>query len=75
MSTNEEILSDAIQKWPGRDDDQLAKLTGISPRQQVNQIANSLESKGKVRRVIGSAGKLVNYWVEGAVPSTIREGN
>ena len=45
------------------DDDQLARRTGISPRQAVNQICRSLETAGVLRRHVGSDGKIVNQLI------------
>ncbi len=47
------------------DDDQISDLTGIKPRQQVNQICRRLENHGMLRRSTGVTGKIVNYLVEG----------
>ncbi len=58
--TNEEKLLEYIRLHPGKDDDELARLTGIKPRQQVNQICNRLEKKGYLVRENGPLNKLVN---------------
>ena len=42
------------------DDDELARRTGISPRQAVNQVCRALEREGTLSRVPGPRGKLVN---------------
>ena len=42
------------------DDDELSRRTGIKPRQTVNQICNQLRLEGRLRRVAGPDGKIVN---------------
>ena len=42
------------------DDDELARLCGIQPRQQVNQICLRLEAEGDISRTVGPTGKVVN---------------
>jgi hypothetical protein len=46
------------------DDDELSAATGISPRNQVNQICNRLARDGRIVREPGVNGKLVNRLVE-----------
>jgi hypothetical protein len=58
--TNEERLLEFIRKHPGKDDDELALMTQIEPRQQVNQICNRLAKKGVLVREKGPKNKLVN---------------
>jgi hypothetical protein len=48
------------------DDDELARRTGIEPRQSVNQVCRQLAGDGVLRRYVGPSGKVVN---ELAVPS------
>ena len=49
--TNREELFDAIQDHPeGLDDDDLSRLTGIRPRQQVQQLCNQLAATKRIRR-------------------------
>jgi len=60
-TTNEERIIARLLDRPGLDDDELSKATGISPRQQVNQICRRLESRGLVRREPGAHGKIVNF--------------
>ncbi len=59
MGRREQLLA-AIRRWPGLDDDELSRLTEITPRQQVNQLARKLVADGSVRRRPGLDGKLVN---------------
>ncbi len=50
-----------LNNRPGLDDDELSRVTGVAPRQQVNQICRLLESRGLLRREKGPRGKIVNY--------------
>ena len=57
--TNKEEIFDLINKHPeGLDDDDIAEMTGIQPRQQVQQLCNQLaDSKRIRRRSVEKAGK------------------
>src|SRR5437899_10960594 len=64
--TNKEEIFDLIQKHPeGVDDDDISKMTGIEPRQQVQQICNQLASVKRIRRESvekgGKRGKIQNF--------------
>lgn len=64
MTTLAERILEAIRFAP-LDDDVLAKRLGVSQRQSVNQVARRLAADGRLRRYVGSGGKLVN-----ALPDT-----
>lgn len=49
------------------DDDELARRTGISPRQTVNQICRRLEAEGVLVRHSGPDGKIVNELTQPSV--------
>ena len=57
--TNKEEIFDLISGHPeGLDDDDIAELTGIQPRQQVQQLCNQLADSKRIRRQsVGKAGK------------------
>ena len=57
--TNREEIFDLISNHPeGLDDDDIAEMTGIQPRQQVQQLCNQLaDSKRIHRHSVGKAGK------------------
>src|SRR5436309_13873250 len=59
VMTNKEEIFDLIQKHPeGLDDDDISKMTGIEPRQQVQQLCNQLASVKRIRREsVDKAGK------------------
>jgi hypothetical protein len=49
--TNKEDVFDLIQKHPeGLDDDDICAMTGITPRQQVQQLCNRLAASNRIRR-------------------------
>jgi hypothetical protein len=57
--TNKEEIFDLINKHPeGLDDDDIAEMTGIQPRQQVQQLCNQLADSKRIRRhSVEKAGK------------------
>jgi len=57
--TNKEEIFELIQGHPeGLDDDDISHITGIQPRQQVQQICNQLASSRRIRREsVQKAGK------------------
>ena len=63
--TNADHILELLRRQPGLDDDQISELTGIKPRQQVNQICRRLENQGMLGRRTGVTGKIVNFPVEG----------
>jgi hypothetical protein len=49
--TNRDEVFDLIQSHPeGLDDDDISQMTGITPRQQVQQLCNQLASSKRIRR-------------------------
>jgi hypothetical protein len=49
--TNKEEIFELIQQHPeGLDDDDIAEMTGIQPRQQVQQLCNQLADSKLIRR-------------------------
>ena len=67
--TNKEEVFDLIQGHPeGLDDDDIAELTGIQPRQQVQQLCNQLANSKRIRRESveksGKRRKIHNFPVE-----------
>jgi hypothetical protein len=49
--TNRDLILKCIEDHPeGLDDDELSKLAGVEPRQQVYQIATRLAAHGEIRR-------------------------
>ena len=67
--TNKEEVFGLIQGHPeGLDDDDIAELTGIQPRQQVQQLCNQLANSKRIRRESveksGKRRKIHNFPVE-----------
>ena len=67
--TNKEEVFDLIQGHPeGLDDDDIAELSGIQPRQQVQQLCNQLANSKRIRRESveksGKRRKIHNFPVE-----------
>jgi hypothetical protein len=61
VATHRELVLNALRlSDEPLDDDELARRTGISPRQAVNQVCRVLAREGALTRVTGSGGKLVN---------------
>lgn len=61
MSNQADQILNFIYRFPGRDDDELARLLKISQRQTVNIICRRLAKQGKIRRAVGPNGKIANY--------------
>lgn len=57
---NTDRILDALRLHGDLDDDELSMRSGVRPRQQVNQLCRSLEAAGRLERVMGASGKLVN---------------
>jgi hypothetical protein len=57
--TNKEEIYDLVNNHPeGLDDDDISEMTGIQPRQQVQQLCNQLADSNRIRRQsVGKAGK------------------
>ena len=67
--TNKEEIFDLLQKHPdGLDDDDITRLTGISSRQQVQQLCNQLATSNRIRRQsvekVGKRKKIHNFPLE-----------
>lgn len=61
--THSKTIVELLRDRLGLDDDEISRLTGIKPRQQVNQICLRLERNGKLKRD-GSGRKIVNSLIE-----------
>jgi len=58
MTNKEEIFELICDHPEGLDDDDISNLTGIQPRQQVQQLCNQLADSKRIRRhSVGKAGK------------------
>lgn len=61
MPTHADRILDFVRRFPGRDDDEIAKALGIQPRQTVNLNCRRLEQRGYIERRPGSTGKVGNF--------------
>ena len=59
--TNAERILSLLAQNPGLDDDEISRLSGVRPRQQVNIICNRLACQGLLARRPGSSGKIGNF--------------
>lgn len=67
MNNADRILA-LLGRHPGIDDDELAELAGINPRQQVNQICRRLAEAGLIVRERGAFGKIANFPIPERLP-------
>jgi hypothetical protein len=72
MTTSKQRIMEALRRWPGLDDDLLARQSDVQPRQQVNQICRRLERQGVIRRVVGPNGKIGNWLTGATAPEATR---
>ncbi|WP_271518437.1 hypothetical protein [Bradyrhizobium sp. CCBAU 53380] len=61
MTTQTDRVLEFIAQYPGRDDDEIARLLHFSQRQAVNVICRKLAASGRIRRTTGPNGKIVNF--------------
>ena len=61
-------IMDLLMQRPGLDDDEIARVLRIEPRQTVNQICRRLAQRGALRRERRPGGKIVNTLCEGTGP-------
>jgi len=73
--TNAERIIAALRNSPGFDDDELSSMTGVCPRQQVNEICRRLEAEGIVSRVKRTERKIVNVLIDPGSPQLHRRAS
>lgn len=77
--TNKEEIFELIANHPeGLDDDDIAEMTGIQPRQQVQQLCNQLaDSKRISRHSVGKVGKRrkIHNFPAAGLPEPVRASN
>lgn len=61
MAEQEHRVLDFITRFPGRDDDEIAAVLRITPRQSVNMICRRLANRGAIRRDKLPGRKILNY--------------
>jgi len=59
-ATHAQRIMELLAQRPGLDDDEIARVLGIEPRQTVNQICRRLAAGGALQRERGAGGKIVN---------------
>ena len=57
---HDDLILFLLRRYPNLDDDKLSKLSGVEPRQKVNEICRYLESCGRVIREKSAGGRIVN---------------
>lgn len=62
--TNADRILALLARQPGLDDDEISRLAGVKPRQQVNIICRRLQAQGTIERRQGPSGKIGNYLAE-----------
>jgi hypothetical protein len=67
-----ERILDLLARTPGLDDDQIAQVLSIEPRQTVNQVCRRLAAGGVLVRERGPGGKIVNRLGASRVAHTTR---
>ena len=50
-----------LGRFPGLDDDELARLSGLTPARRVKQVCRDLESRELLERKEGPRGRIGNY--------------
>ena len=58
---NRELILDFVQRFPGRDDDEISAALKIRPRQTVNMECRQLAYLNQIERKVGQRGKICNY--------------
>ena len=62
MTTNTDRVMEALRLSPGLDDDELARVAAVEPK-EVNLICRYLEILEKLRRRSGPEGKITNILI------------
>ena len=50
-----------LRRFPGLDDDELARLSGLTPVRRVKRVCRDLASRELLERRAGPNGRIVNY--------------
>lgn len=68
-NTNTDRILALLARQPGLDDDEISRITGIRPRQQVNQICRRLAGQKRLVRRPAASGKIGNYPIDRTSPA------
>ena len=58
---NDSLILFLLRRFPGLDDDELSRLSGLTPTQRVKRVCRDLESRQLLERGAGHEGKIGNY--------------
>lgn len=74
--TNVDRILNLLATCPGLDDDEVSRVSGVTPRQQVNVICRRLADRGLLVRKPGASGKIGNFPTSGIpAQSPAKRGN
>ena len=68
MTNRERVLALIRSNPMGLTDSEIRERTGIQPHQQVNQICRTLEQTGRIKRVTGPKGRIINIPNDAPMP-------
>ena len=58
---NDHLILFLLRRFPGLDDDELTKLSGLTPVRRVKRVCRDLASRQLLERRAGPDGKVGNY--------------
>ena len=58
---NDELLLFLLQHFPGLDDNDLSRLSGLTPARRVKRVCRDLEGRQLLERKAEPNGRIVNY--------------
>lgn len=58
---NDELLLILLQHFPGLDDNDLSRLSGLTPARRVKRVCRDLEDRQLLERKAGPNGRIANY--------------
>ena len=58
---NDSLILFLLRRFPGLDDDELSKLSGLTPTRRVKRVCRDLENRQLLERRAGHEGKIGNY--------------
>ena len=61
MDNKDDLLLFLLRRFPGLDEDELARLSGLTPARRVKRACRDLESRELLERRAGPNGRIANY--------------
>lgn len=58
---NDNLLLFLLRRFPGLDDDELSRLSGLTPVRRVKRVCRDLETRELLERRAGPNGRIGNY--------------